>query len=255
MICRKHLEMWLLLAMMLISSASIALAAAQPEGPTTLTVEATSRRTAVTSPTITALAGNVTQLTVAGTTVTQTWQGYYGNVTGTITLDDANNNTMYDWSLASPEGEIYAANATVDWTSGNVKCYDLNMSDTGDSSFVTLAELEAHYGLATDDIDGIDETFPEGTGYDTFYVGEYLIDATCPTTQTYNGSEVKSASSFQEVMLYDNTSDMMVWTGIIEETEPVGFNDLRWDFQMLVGENGHNGNTATTTYYFYVELE
>ncbi|MBW2964492.1 hypothetical protein KY363_03455, partial [Candidatus Woesearchaeota archaeon] len=199
MICRKHLEMWLLLAMMLISSASFALAAAQPEGPTTLNIESTSRRTAVTSPTLEALAGNVTQLTVAGTTVTQTWQGYYGNVTGTITLDDANNNTMYDWTLASPEGEIYAASATVDWTSGNVKCYDLDMSDAGDSSFVTLAELEALYGLAADDIDGIDETFPEGTGYDSFYAGEYLIDATCPTTQTYNGSEVKDANSFQEV--------------------------------------------------------
>jgi len=254
--CRKHLEMWLLLGMLLLTSASIALAASVPEGPTTLTIDATSRRTAVTSPTLNAVAGNVTQLTVAGTTVTQTWQGYYGNVTGTITLDDANNNTMYDWSLASPEGEIYAATATVDWTSGNVRCFDLDYDDTGDSTYVMLTELEPLLGLAASDIDGVDETFPEGAGYANFYTGEYLIDsATCPTTQTYNGSETKDANSFQEVLLYDNTSDVVVYTGIIEETEPVGFNDLEWDFQMLVGENGHNGDTATTTYYFYVELE
>jgi hypothetical protein len=253
--CRKHIEMWLLLGLMLLSTASVVLAASVPEGPTTLTIDSTSRRTAVTSPTLNAVAGNVTQLTVAGTTVTQTWQGYYGNVTGTITLDDANNNTMYDWSLASPEGEIYASTAAVTWTSGNVKCYDLNMTDTGYSAFVMLSELDTLLGLATDDLDGVDETFPEGTGYDSFYAGEYLVNSVCPTTQTYNGSEVKSASSFQEVLLYDNTSNAIVYTGIIEETEPVGFNDLRWDFQMLVGENGHNGNTATTPYYFYVELE
>ncbi|MBW2972575.1 hypothetical protein KY359_06065 [Candidatus Woesearchaeota archaeon] len=255
MVCRKHLDMWLLLGLMLLSSASIAIAAGLPEGPTTLTIDATSRRTAVTSPTLEAVAGNVTQLTVAGSTVTQTWQGYYGNVTGTVTLDDANNNTMYDWSLASPEGEIYASQAAVTWTSGNVKCYDLELSDGSYSAHVTLAELEASLGLASDDVDGVDETFPESTSYDSFYAGEYLIDATCPTTQTYNGSEVKDANSFQEVLLYDNTSNEIVYAAIIEETEPVGFNDQNWDFQMLVGEDGHNGDTSTTTYYFYVELE
>jgi hypothetical protein len=255
MVCRKHLAMWLLLGMLVLTSVSIALAASTPEGPTTLTIDATSRRTAVTSPTLNAVAGNVTQLTVAGTTVTQTWQGYYGNVTGTITLDDANNNTMYDWSLASPEGEIYASTAPVTWTSGNVKCYDFNLTDAGYSDFVMLSEFETALGLGSDDIDGVDETFIEGTGYDNFYVGEYQVNAVCPTTQTYNGSETKDANSFQEVLLYDNTSNAIVYTGIIEETEPVGFNDLAWDFQMLVGENGHNGDTGTTTYYFYVELE
>jgi hypothetical protein len=247
--------MWLLLGLLLLSSASIAFAASVPEGPTTLTIDSTSRRTAVTSPTLEALAGNVTQLTVAGTTVTQTWQGYYGNITGTITLDDASNNTMYDWTLASPEGEIYASQAAITWTSGNVQCYDLNMSDVGHSDDVTLAELEAALGLATADIDGVDETFTEGTTYDDFYAGEYLIDATCPETQTYNGSETKDSNSFQEVLLYDNASNEIVYTGIIEETEPTGFNDQPWDFQMLVGEDGHNGDTSTTTYYFYVELE
>lgn len=255
MVRRKHLGVGLLLVLVLLMSVSFALAASVPEGPTTLTIESTSRRTAVNSPTLNALAGNVTQLTVAATTVTQTWQGYYGNVTGTITLDDANNNTMYDWALASPEGEIYASQATVTWTSGNVKCFDFDMTDSGYSAFVMLSELETSLGLASSDIDGVDETFTEGTNYDSFYVGEYQINVDCPETQTYNGTEEKDTNSFQQVLLYDNTSNQIVYTTIIEETEPVGFNDLAWDFQMLVGENGHNGNIATTPYYFYVELE
>jgi hypothetical protein len=256
MVSRKHLDKWLLLGILLLLSTGLVAAASVPEGPTTLTIDATSRRAAATSPTLEALAGNVTQLTVVGTTVTQTWQGYYGNVTGTITLDDASNNTMYDWALASPEGEIYAATSTVTWTSGNVKCYNMSATDTGDSSFVTISELETSLGLAADDIDGVDETFTNASAaYDNFYVGEYLIDAACPVTNTYNGSEVADADMFQEVMLYDDTNDMIIWTAILEETEPTGFNDQPWDFQMLVGEDGHNGDTSTTTYYFYVELE
>jgi hypothetical protein len=258
MVCRKYLGTVLLLSLLLSLSACFAIAATSPEGPTTLDIASTSRRTAVASPTLNALAGNVTQLTVQGLTVTQTWQGYYGNVTGTITLDDASNNTMYDWTLASPEGEIYAATSTIDWTSGNVKCYDYNYSQVGDSSYVTLAELESGLNVATDDIDGIDETFKEAQTYESFYVGEYQItnaSMLCPTTQTYTGSETKDASSFQEVILYDNSTDVHVYTAIIEETEPVGFNDYAWDFQMLVAEDGHNGDTGTTPYYFYVELE
>ncbi|MBW2968229.1 hypothetical protein KY362_07120 [Candidatus Woesearchaeota archaeon] len=253
--CRKHLCTWLLLGILTLSSIALVYAAGLPEGPTTLTIESTSRRAAVTSPTLEAVAGNVTQLTINAQTVTQTWQGYYGNITGTITLDDASNHTLYDWTLASPEGEIYAATSTVNWTSGNVYCYDFEVDDTGQSDVKELVELEADLNLAADDVDGIDETFTEGLDYADFYVGEYFINETCPTTEMYNGSEVSSANDFEEVLLYDNTSHMLVFTAIIEETEPTGFNDLPWDFEMIVAEDGHNGDTGTTTYYFYVELE
>ena len=229
----------------------------EPEGPTTLNVETTSRRTPAGAATIQALAGNVTQLSIVGNTVTQTWQAYYGNVTGTITLDDANNNTIYNWDLASPEGEIYASESPIDFTYENIGCYDFNMSDVGQSDFNTLAEYEALLGLKADDADGIDETFREGTGYDSFYVGSRYIDNTsviCPTTQMYSQNEQQDQSRFQELLLYDNSSDKLVYTAIIEQ-DVIGFDNQYWDFEMIVGENGHDGDTTTTTYYFYVELE
>ncbi len=226
----------------------------EPEGPTELSVINTSRRAPAGAATVQAQAGNVTQISIVGNTVTQTWQAYYGNVSGTITLDDALNNTIYNWQLASPEGEIYASESTIDFTYGNVFCYDFDASDTGDSSFNTLAEYEALLGLEPDDADGIDETFTEGTGYDEFFVGSYRINDTCPTTQMYDHNEQKDPDKFQEVLLYDNTSDKLVYTAIIEQAA-LGFDDKYWDFEMIVGENGHAGDTTTTTYYFYVELE
>ena len=55
-----------------------------------------------------AIAGNVTEITLTAFTTTQSWQGYYGNVSGTIQLADASDNVLYNWSLASPEGEVYS---------------------------------------------------------------------------------------------------------------------------------------------------
>ncbi|MEK6946851.1 MAG: hypothetical protein AABX32_04555, partial [Nanoarchaeota archaeon] len=36
------------------------------------------------------------------------WKGYVGNVTGTLTLDDASANTLFAWTLTSVTGEVYA---------------------------------------------------------------------------------------------------------------------------------------------------
>ena len=66
------------------------------------------RRLAARNDSEVAYAGNITELNIVGTTITQTWQGFVGNVSGTITLDDSENNTLINWSLGDPEGEVYA---------------------------------------------------------------------------------------------------------------------------------------------------
>jgi hypothetical protein len=250
----QMLQLIIIAALLLLPSVLAQQIPTQPEGPTMLNIENTSRREPAAASTIEALAGNVTQLSIVGNTVTQTWQAYYGNVSGSITLDDALNNTIYNWAVASPQGEIYASEAPISFVYGNIFCYDFNMSDAGYSDFNTLAEYEALLGLESDDADGIDETFAESADYDDFYVASGYINSTCPTTQMYNQSEQKDPSTFQEVLLYDNTSNRMVYTALLEQ-DALGFNDQQWDFEMIVGENGHDGDTTTTTYYFYVELE
>jgi hypothetical protein len=241
-----------LLLMIIILNISSVFSESLPEGPTNLTVVNSSRRTPAAGRTIEAIAGNVTQLNIVGTTVTQTWAGYYGNISGTITLDDSSNNTLYDWVLTNPEGEIYASESAIDFSYGNIECY--NYTKTG-GSYLTLSSYETSLGLAADDADGINETFALGTTYDSFYAGTNLIDGTCPETQLFNSSGSKNSNQFQEVLLYDDSSNKVVYTAILEETGILGFNNERWDFEMIVSENGHTGDTTTTTYYFYVELE
>ena len=64
---------------------------------------------------------------------------------------------------------------------------------------------------------------------------------------------VTQSTNFEEVILHDGTN--IVWTAIISPNadgyETTGTETH--DYQMIVPEDG-SGNTAATTYYFYVEL-
>ena len=193
---------------------------------------------------MTALAGNVTELYVSANGITQTWQGYFGNVSGKIVLGDANNNTFYDWNAANPVGEIYATRSSSTPTWSSIKCANVTNVNAEDAALGTNQSVAA---------DSVNNTFLNTTTFNSFYVGSIYIDSTsgCYATKMYNASQQKSSSDFAEVLLSDNTN--LVYTAIIDHGA-TGFDSRTHDFEMLVGENGHNGDIAVTPYYFYLEL-
>ena len=200
-----------------------------------------------------ALAGNITSLTIHAIGQTKTWQGYYGNITATITLDDVNNFTFYNWSAAEPRGQIYATlNATVVWN--DVVCFDF--VNTSAAYYLTM---EDYYGVASDDPDGVNETYTT-TGHPSFNVGSRTMTG-CPTTYIFQ-SDTAQTANFPNVLLYDpnNAADGWIYTTLLENSTAGSTNDLlcyngaECDFQILVNEDGHGTDTATTTYYFWVEI-
>jgi hypothetical protein len=254
----------ILLVGVLVLSVSYVLAAGSstPLGPDTITVSESGRNTkngsAVTIP---AEAGNVTALVIDDIRITESWQGYYGNITGTITLDDANNFTMYDWSLPNPKGEVYASNGSnVNW--GSVYC--INVSQEGQNpvrpdgsvSNINGSQIELNFGINETDVDGLNETFND-TYTDTvgFRVGSITIDVEDGCSLAHPFANEGHNTDWNELLLSDNNT--LIFTALIRENadgyQP-GSTDL-YDFQMLVLENGHTGSeTTTTNYYFYVEL-
>lgn len=226
----------------------------------------------------TALAGNVTELDIYGYSPTQTWQGYYGNVSGTVQLADANDNVMYNWSLASPEGEVYASeNGTIDWT--KIQCFNFTATglktgeaeaNWGNTSLNgrNLTQLEADYNIAWDDVDGVNETFSllgdheSGGGFvhDMFYTNNLQFTAgECLSTTIFDSAGNATEGHFQEVLLYEPDSDSVIFAAILDEEDVSGFdgdgtNEFH-DFEMLVLEDGHGTDRDERTYYFYVELE
>lgn len=236
------------------------LAVVEPQGPNTITNAGSGRfLNSSGSIRIDAEAGNVTALVIDQRRSTQAWQGYYGNVTGTITLDDGNNQTLYDWSLPNPTGEIYASNdSIVTWNKVycmNVSSISINKTYNGIVYSINGSDIELNFGINATDKDGLNETF-NSTYTDTtgFSVGGTLINNVDGCSMANPYTDEASSSAWQELLLSDNTS--LVFTALVRGdadayktgTEPA-------DFQMLVLEDGHVGSeTATTPYYFFVEL-
>lgn len=224
---------------------------AQPQGPEGL-FEGTDERKPTADPImVQAQAGNVTALSINATRITSRWQGYYGNISGSITLDDAQNNSIYQWQLVSPQGEIYAVNdsKTVQWT--QVICVNISAL-SANAVNVTLSALETSLGMSTNDADGVNETFNH-TFTGSFQVGTRTINSAsgCRSVSLYQ-NDGYTGDKFNETILTDNTSNHnVIYTALLEQ-DATGFSGSTLDFQMLVGENGDT--EQATNYYFYVEL-
>lgn len=218
-----------------------ALAAAEPSPATGLIQGASSRRdlSGLNVTSIDAQAGNVTQLDINALSITKSWQGYYGNISGNIILADANNRSLYEWGNGtSLKGEVFASrNGTVDWPT-------INCGDAG-----VISTEETFLGQAPSDADSVAKTFSQTT-HPSFLVGTTNITG-CPSTYTYvNGSA--QSSDYAQILLADDVNNT-VYTTLIDHGA-TGYDGKQHDFELLVGQNGHQGGPATTTYYFFTEL-
>lgn len=210
---------------------------------------------------VSAYAGNVTELNLFGYSTTQSWQGFYGNVSGTIQLADSSKNVIYNWSDLSPKGEIYASvNSTINWI--NVQCFNFTATGTycaddlnhaGNTSLcgMNLSQLQTSFGIVEDDADSVNNTFSLND-HALFYTGNLKFEGgECKNMKAYNSS---GAGIFDEALLYDPIGRSVIFASLLKNNAD-GFNELSHDFEMLVLENGHNGNVDVTDYYFYVELQ
>lgn len=210
-----------------------------------------------------AMAGNVTSLNIYGVSTTQSWQGYSGNVSGAIKLADGSDNVLYNWSVASPSGEVYAStNTTIQWS--YIQC--LNFSSLGNYSDDTaqagatslygtnLTQLQNQYGINLNDTDSVNNTFIAAS-HTTFYTGSQQFSSTeCKSMNVFDNTGASVAGKFQEVLLYEPNTRSVVFTSLLEK-DLSGYDQKSHDFEMLVLEDGHNGNVAVTPYYFFVELQ
>jgi len=203
---------------------------------------------------IQAQAGNVTQLTIFGEQQTDHWVGYFGNITGEIILDNADNWTMYEWAgITYPEGEVYAANDSVtNW--GAIMCINLSSNHPGfncsgqNEECLNVTELETYFGIEADDADGFDETFNRTLAM--IMIGEKPL-YNCSKTNLYINDTIQNQNDWNETLLTINNTATVIFTAIIQD-DMWGFNNQTWDFQIMVTDDG--SDEQATTYYMYIEL-
>jgi hypothetical protein len=212
-----------------------------------------------------AIAGNVTSVNIVSLSTTQSWQGYYGNITGTVVLADASNNQMYNWSVGSPVGQVYASTANnLDWY--NIQCFNytatgaINPAGENGGSWnqkgMNLSQLQNTYGINATDSDSVNNTFYLGgtNSHTTFFVANWSFsDTLCNSTLIYDNTAGPVATHFQEILQYEPTTNAVVFTSILNNDLP-GFDQKQHDFEMLVLVNGHGTNTSTIPYYFYAQI-
>jgi hypothetical protein len=217
------------------------LAAADPNG-VAIVNNSTATNTPLAAASITTAGGTFTTLVLNATTQTLRWKAYVGNVTGTITLDDALNATIYDWNPVTIAGEVYASrNNSVSWSS------------IGCANNTTVVTEQNQLNITTTKADSINSTFNQ-TVHRRFYVGTTLVtNSTCRSIATYVNSSRQQANenaTFQEVLLQDS-SNRFVYTTLLEN-DAQGYNNGAFDFQLIVAES--DVTPTPSTYYFWAEI-
>jgi len=182
--------------------------------------------------------GNLTFFNFDSNVLTNSWQAYYGNITGGIKLESASGAVFYQWEILDPSGEVYAARVS-----------DINFATLNCTNSTQISTEESYIGHLSAAADSVTNTFDSAT-HPNFTIGEQFYDENlCFATNMYSNSV--QSNNFFEVLLSDAANNI-VYTTIIENNK-LGFDNTPYHFQMLVGENGQD--SIGTSYYFFVEVE
>jgi len=187
--------------------------------------------------------GFVTEIDFAAVAVTAKWQGYYGNVSGSIALKDSQGNAMFTWDWnAADGGEVIAT------TNTSIPPWALvNLTNATD-----MTAMETAWLWDANTSDGPLITFENNT--DDVTIAGILVNNTNGTSRLGAGT----AGDFTEVVLKNGASagadkDDFLFVGIINASKEA-FDGTIKDFEMLVATPDTVAAGDTETYYFYVEM-
>ena len=232
----------LILAISLLVIFQIIFIAASPDGPTNVNITSNRTKSTVSPATFNYSGGYLSTINMTAVTQTNRWKAFVGWVSGAFTLDDASGKTVYDWTLSSTTGQVYATRTSGSVTWASIGCASIaNM----DSENTAMSQSSSQ--------DNITATFrKQAQTHSAFTVGGTTITANkCNGTLNTYVNDATQDTSFQEMVLYD-TSNIVYAT--ILENRIAGYDGSNYDFQMIVPENGTAGFSGKTPYYLYTEL-
>ncbi len=199
--------------------------------PAQSTPGATGQYTPTGGNTIGAGGGNVTEVNISADLSTSKWQGYWGNVSGSLRLGDGSN-VFFDWSNVEFAAVYASPNSNPDWTSVTA------VSSQGDKE-----TKDAAFGFTNTDADSITNT---------------MTGSACAA-----GTEISGAAG---VTPYDNAGDPGSWDTCIADITgtdttralfgtniisagATAYNGLNVQFQLMVP-----AADGGTNYYFFLEI-
>jgi len=231
----------LILAIMLFTILKMPISLAVPGGPS-ITYNYTETNVPAPATAINTSGGTITTMNLYGITQDPRWKAYVGNVSGKYSLQDASNYTIYDWTITTVAGEVYASRTNA-----------VNWSTIGCANSTQISSEETALNITSSYDDSLSRTFANKV-HRRFYVGTTEItNSSCYAIATFVSNQSQPATEnadFQEVLLSDKS--YAVYAGLLEN-KTTGYNVQKYDFQMIVPDYGIEG-AGSVLYYFYMEL-
>jgi hypothetical protein len=212
---------------------------AMPTGPDFLNVTENESSSGSSNPEmVNTTGGFISAVNISATTQNSHWKAFVGWIDGMFTLDDSSGSSIYDWSIGTISGEVYATRASGAVAWGSVAC-------AGSGQILAEENLLNHAGE-----DNISSTFSSNNTGTYVVAGVSIAAGNCYAANSYV-SDVPQSGDFEEFILTDSTN--IIFATEIED-DLAGFDDADYDFQMIVPENGSESFVGATPYYMYVEL-
>jgi hypothetical protein len=176
---------------------------------------------------------------------TQNWQGFYGNVSGIISLKNPDGQEMYNWSMNMTDTHIYATTNSnfLNWTN----LYNVNLTHLDYLWFGNKVMA-----------DTIEYTYKTKTSNRTF------------VNTSLNASHVETIAGFHDYVIQSAidtaaTKTDVLWAARVDAGK-VNYKNQSSNYELLVPVdnnnsryNGNNtyyspGDVVGDTYYFYMEI-
>jgi hypothetical protein len=172
----------------------------------------------------------ITEVNLTVDSYTERWAGFYGNVSGSISLSDGSHD-LYNWTWAAASGgEVIAstANTGIDWA---------NLANGA------VTDVDSVWGFSS----GSDRAVDTFNDQDTFTIGEQTM-TNAPAVITGDDTKSDYLTAITNDGANSAKNDFQFVVGIINDGTT--FNGETHDFEMMVPTD----ETVGETYYFYVEL-
>lgn len=166
---------------------------------------------------------------------TKNWQGFYGNVSGIISLKGDNEKEMYNWSINLTNTSVYATTDAVfiNWST----LYNANITNLDKLWF--SSEIMA---------DTVANTYKTGTGNRTF------------VTSSLDAYHVQTLAGFDDYVIQSvpdvGTKNDTLWAAVVTVPK-LNYKSEYSNYELLVpvtnSGTGFN-DTQGDTYYFYMEI-
>jgi len=182
--------------------------------------------------------GNATSFSINTVSASIRWQGYYGEVTASVSLGDSAGNQLYDYGFVNPS-DIKTVFASTD---ANFNFDSLYAAKASDVDYV--------YGWSTGGADSVTNTLNDGVATIATVSNVSIANLSSHTVAGAREEGVYQSGAFKDVLGLPYSSDNLAY-GVSVTSDRYAFNNItQVDYEMVVPVDVG----STQTYYFYMDI-